>query len=123
MSGEQAAFEPLYIQSGPNQTGTLAPSVTHAATDAASASPILTGTNDNNFTQIQIANVTTGTSWAYVNFGRFGSVTPVTVGSGYPVPPNSVVVVTVDPEVNGASAIMGTAAATANIIYTRGQGL
>ena len=123
MSGEQAAFEPLYIKSGPGQTGTLAPSVTVAATDAGVASAVLPGSNGNNFTQLQIANVTAGTSWAYVNLGRFGSVTAATVATGFPIAPNSVIVITVDPEVNGAHVIMGTAAATANVIFTRGQGL
>lgn len=123
MSGEQSAFEPLYVQSGPNQAGTLVASVTVAATDTASPSGRLPGSNQNNFTQLQIANVTTGTSWAYVNVGRFGAVTPATVAASYPIAPNAVVVITVDDEVDGASVIMGTAAATANVIFTRGAGL
>lgn len=127
---EQRSFAPLYtttqytgnpaVASG----GSLQPSVTVAAVDTATASAKFPGTNDNTYVQFQIANITVATaSWAYVNFGQFGAVTAATVATGYPVPPGSVVVVSVDPEVTGASVIMGTAAATANVVFTRGEGI
>lgn len=117
------AFFPLYLRSSqnPNVNGSLAPSTTVAATDAGVLSTAFYGVTDNNFVQIQIANTTT--SWAYVNFGVFGAVTAATVATGYPVAPGSVVVVSVDPEVSGASVILGTAAATGSVIFTRGEGL
>jgi hypothetical protein len=120
---DTAAFAPLYTRSNqdPAVTGTLQPSTTVAATDASSASAKFAGSDRNSSTQIQIAN--TSTSWAYVNFGVFGAVAAATVASSYPVAPGTVVVVTVDPEVSGVTIILGTAAATGNVIFTRGQGL
>lgn len=127
---EQRSFFPLYTQTqyvgnpGVASGGALQPSVTVAGVDTATASAKFPGTNDNTYVQIQIANITTLTAaWAYVNFGQFGAVTAATVATGYPVAPGSVVVVSVDPEVTGASVIMGTAAATANIVFTRGEGI
>ncbi len=124
---EQRSFFPLYtttqytgnpaVASG----GSLQPSVTVAATDASGASAKFSGVNENTYVQIQIANQTT--SWAYVNFGQFGAVAAATVAASYPVAPGSVVVVSVDPEVTGASVILGTAAATGNVVFTRGEGI
>lgn len=115
----------MYLRSTPAAAGSLAASTTVAAIDAsATASTKFVGTDNNNYCQIQIANISTsGTSWAYVNFGVFGNVTAATVAASYPVAPGSVLVVSVDKEVSGASVIMGTAAATANIIFTRGEGI
>jgi hypothetical protein len=90
-------------------------------TDAPANSPRFPGTDNNASTQIQIANIST--SWAWVSFGVFGSVTAAAAGVGYPVAPGAVVVVTVDPEVTGASAVLQTAAATGNMTFTRGEGL
>lgn len=120
---DSRAFAPLYTPStqNPNVAGSLQPSTTVAATDAAGASDRFSGTENNNFTQMQIANLST--SWAYVNFGVFGAVVAATVAASYPVAPGAVVVVTVHPEVSGASVILGTAAATGNVIFTRGDGL
>lgn len=118
---EIRSFFPMYISSAPGQTGTLSPSTTVAATDAAGASGRFSGTGDNNYVQIQIANLST--SWAYVNFGVFGAITAATVAASYPVAPGSVVVVSADQEVTGASVILATAAATGNVIFTRGAGL
>jgi hypothetical protein len=131
---EQRSFYPMYLRSvetpvaGAPSTvtaGTLAPSTTIAATDTAGNTTKFSGTDNNNYVQIQIANVSTsGTpSWAYVNFGVFGNITAATVAASYPVAPNSVVVVSVDKEVSGASVIMGTAAQTANVVFTRGEGV
>lgn len=120
---EQRAFFPLYTPSAQNptaQTGTLAASVTVAATDASQASARFSGTDKNNYCQIQISNVST--SWAYVNFGVFGAVAAATVASSYPVPPNAIAVVSVDEEVSGATVILGTPAATGSVIFTRGEG-
>ncbi len=128
---EQRSFYPMYLRSsetvpyggGPSTVtaGTLAPSTTVAATDAAGATGKFSGTDANNYVQIQIANLST--SWAYVNFGVFGNVTAATVAASYPVAPGGVVVVSVDKEVSGASVILGTAAATGNVIFTRGEGI
>ena len=127
---EQRSFYPMYlkssetaVQGGPSSVnaGVLSPSVTVAATDAATASAKFSGTNDNNYVQIQIANLST--SWAYVSFGVFGAVVAATAAASYPVAPGAVVVVSVDKEVTGASVILGTAAATGNVIFTRGEGI
>lgn len=116
------AFKPLYSRTNPGVAdGTLFPSVTVAATDAAQASPRFPGSTPSGSVQVQIANLST--SWAYVNFGVFGAVVAAAVATGYPVGPGAVVVATVDPEVTGASVILGTAAATGNVIFTRGEGL
>lgn len=115
------SFYPLYLRAASAQVGTLAASVTVAATDAGVTSARLPGTDRNNYVQIQIANLST--SWAYVNFGVFGAVAAATVAASYPVAPGSVVVVSVDPEVSGATVILGTAAATGNVILTRGEGI
>lgn len=118
------AFAPLYKRSSPTaptQTGTLLPSTTLAATDASQATAKFQGAEPNACCSIQICNLST--SWAYVNFGVFGSVAAATVAASYPVAPGSVVIVTVDPEVTGATVILGTAAATGNVIFTRGEGL
>lgn len=121
---EQRSFFPLYQQSVQNptaQVGQLLPSVTVAAVDTATASARFSGSDKNNYVQIQIANLSA--SWAYVSFGVFGAVSTATVATGYPVAPNAVQIVSVDEEVNGASVILGTAAATGNVIFTRGEGV
>lgn len=116
------SFFPMYVISAAGgQQGTLSPSTTVAATDAAGLSARFSGTDRNNYFQIQIANLST--SWAYVSFGVFGSIAAATVAASYPVAPSSVVVVSVDEEVSGASVILGTAAATGNVIFTRGEGI
>src|SRR5688572_33434128 len=86
------AFFPLYTPSSqnPSVAGTLEPSTTVAATDAASPSDRFAGTESNNFVQFQIANLSS--SWAYVSFGVFGNVVPATVAESYPVGPGAVVV-------------------------------
>lgn len=120
------AFAPFYKVSVPGasgQTGTLYPSVTVAATaGGANPSAVIPGFGSGG-TQLQIAN-TSVTAWAYVNVGAIRdaqAVAAATVAASFPVPPQSVRVVSVDPEVNGASVIMG--AGTANVIFTRGQGV
>ena len=120
------AFAPFYKVSQNGQTGTLYPSITVAAT-ASSAIPsaVIPGTSNSGANQMQIANTSTS-SWAYVNFGQIRdsvTVTAATVAASFPVPPQSSKVVTVDPEVNAASVIMGVGAGAANVIFTRGQGV
>lgn len=112
---ETRAFYPLY------SNGTLLPSVTLAATDTAQATPRFSGVDQNSFAQMRIANLST--SWAYVNFGVFGNVTAATVAASLPLAPSAVTIVSVDPLVTGASVILGTAAATGNVIFTRGGGI
>src|ERR1700688_2161850 len=103
---ETRAFAPLYTASAGANAGTLTPSVTVTAGVAAVASPQLPGPINSTVAQIQIANTTT--AWAYVNLGVFGNVTAATVAAGYPVGPGAVVVVSMLPEVSGASVILGT---------------
>ena len=120
------SFRPLYQRSSQasavSTAGLLLPSVTVAGTAAAVASTVFPGDTVNIFAQIQIAN--TSAQWAYVNFGTLLgglTVTAATVATGYPVAPGSVVVVTVDREVNAASVIL--ASGTGNVIFSRGEGI
>lgn len=126
MANEVRSFYPLYQRSsetaGAATAGTLQPSVTVAGTAAAVASTVFPGVDRNNYCQIQIANQ--AAQWAYVNFGVLGgglTVTAATVAASYPVAPGSVVVVSVDPEVNAASVIL--ASGTGNVTFTRGEGI
>jgi hypothetical protein len=117
------AFAPLYTKTSqnPDVQGTLQNSVAVAATDAPQDTPRFSGVaSGNTNVQIQIANQSS--SWAFVNFGVFGNVAPAS-GVSYPVAPGAVVVVTVDPEVTGASVVLQDAAATGSVIFTRGNGL
>jgi hypothetical protein len=117
---ETWAFEPIYTNTG-NQggtpVGTLAPSITAAATTSAVG---VTFQNPNT-NQIQIANQTS--SWAYVNFGIANAVVAATVAASYPVAPGAVVVVTVGTEVNAASVILAAGAAGGSVTFTVGCGL
>ncbi len=117
------AFAPFYKVSQPNQVGSLWPSITVAATaGGANASAEIPGITSA-AQQMQVAN-TSVTAWAYVNFGSLRDaqvVVSATVAASFPIPPQSSKVITVDNEVNGASVIMG--AGTANVIFTRGQGV
>lgn len=116
------AFAPFYKVSNPNtQTGGLYPNVVVAATaGGANLSGRIPGATPNQATQLQIANAAL-TSWAYVSLGVFGAVTTASTTNGFPVPPLSTRVITVDPEVDGASVI--TSAEAANVTITRGQGV
>jgi hypothetical protein len=116
---ETRAFAPLYTRATASANGTLQASVTVAATASAQPSGQLGSTNGNAFCQIQIAN--TSAAFAYVNFGQLGAVTAATVAAGYPIAPGSVVVVSIDSEVTGASVIL--ASGTGNVVFTRGEGL
>lgn len=118
---ETRAFRPIYTKATASANGTLKSSVTVAASTAAAASGQLGLTSPNGPCQIQIANTTS--AWAYVNFGQFGAVTAATVAAGYPVAPGAVVVVSVDPEVSGASVILAAGATAGNVILTPGEGL
>lgn len=114
---ETRAFAPLYRKAQPGTAnGTLIASVTVAASASAASGTLPFGSDSN---QIQIAN--TSNAWAYINFGQAGAVTAATVATGYPVPPSSVVVVSVDSEVGGVSVIL--ASGTGNVIFTCGEGL
>lgn len=129
MANEVRSFYPLYLRSsetaGVATAGTLAPSVTVAAGVVAVASTVFPGTDRNNYCQIQIANKTS--VWVHVNFGVLGggqTVTAATLASSYPVAPGSVVVVSVDPEVNAASVISdGAPAGSTSVVFTRGEGI
>ncbi len=122
---ETRAFAPLYLQTSlTGSTGTLAPSVSVTSSTTAAASTQFAGNAANNaICQIQITNTTT--AWAYVNFGVLAETVPAaTVASSYPVAPGTAVVVSVLPEVNAASVILGAAPGTNTaVIFTRGEGI
>jgi hypothetical protein len=113
------AFNPLYTNTGlaGSPAGTLKPSVTAAASTSSVAVTLYLTSVD----QIQIANQTA--AWAYVNFGIAGSVAAATVAASYPVAPGAVVVVTVAPEVTGATVILAAGAAAGSVTFTCGNGL
>ncbi len=94
-------------------------SVTVTGTNASATSGTLVGVGN----QVQIANTTA--AWAYCNFGAAAaSVTAATVAASYPVAPGSVVVVTIQPEQQGVSVILGAAPGTlTGVIFTRGEGV
>jgi len=131
MSNDIRPFAPLYYKTqyrmNPDNTSTiafqgqLAPSVTVAAVDAtAVASTVIPGTGNDTNLQIQIANKTS--VWVHVNFGHLegGETVRAAALTDYPVAPGSVVVVTVDPEVNAASVFAnGAPAASTSVIFTR----
>ena len=125
MSQDIRPFAPLYLRSQfvngvLTQTGQQAVSVTVAASGTAAASAIIPGTGNNNAVQMRIANLTD--KWAFVNFGVFGNVRVATI-TDFPVGPGATQIVTVDPEVSGASVILTTAAGSAtSVIITRGSG-
>lgn len=113
------AFAPSYKPTVPDTgaggyAGSLQNSVTVAASTVAAASARIPFGGE----QIQIAN--TSTAWAFVNFGVLGAVVAATAAASYPVAPGTVVVVTVDTEVSGASVILATG--TGDVIFTRGRG-
>jgi hypothetical protein len=134
MSNDVRAFSPLYNQtqyttnadrtSTKIQTGSCVVSVTVAAVDAtAVASTEFPGTSNNPDSQIQIANKTS--VWVHVNFGNITSPNTVRAATinDYPVAPGTVVIVTVDPEVNAASVFAnGAPAASTSVVFTRGSG-
>lgn len=127
-------FAPLYNQTqyvpGPggtsviSQQGQCAASVTVTAADATAVpSTLIPGAGNNSNIQIQIANKTS--VWVHVNFGRLegGETVRAATINDYPVAPGSVVVLTVDPEVNAASVFAnGAPAAATAVMFTRGSG-
>jgi hypothetical protein len=106
-------FYPAYV------AGNLLPSVTVSGAATHVESTAFPGGKDSGFYQIQIANE--AATWAFVNFGVVGTLAAATVAASYPVGPGAVVVVTVHPEVTGASVIL--ASSTGNVVFTRGAGL
>jgi len=122
------SFFPLYqpTQQQPTaQVGQLLPSVVVAAVNVTAVpSTVFPGTLDNTYVQIQIANETS--VWVHVNFGVLssGNTVRAATATDYPVAPGSVVVVSVDPEVNAASVFAdGAPAASTSVIFTRGEGV
>lgn len=124
---EQRSFFPIYTPSqvAAGQVGQLQPSVTVAAVNAtAVASTVFPGTTDNNYVQIQIANKTS--VWVHVNFGVLlgGQTVRAATINDYPVAPGSVVIVSVDPEVNASSVFAdGAPGGSTSVIFTRGEGI
>jgi uncharacterized membrane protein len=120
---DNQSFAPFYKVSNvaASQTGSFIASVTVAATaGGATASSQLPGTPNGGGSQLFIANTST-TAFAYVNVGVNGSVTAATVAASFPIPPLATKTISVHPEVNGASVIMGAGAAS--VIFTRGNGV
>lgn len=118
------AYKKTIVGASSVTAGTLLTSVTVTGSEAAAtASAQFPGGTPDTTTQIQIANTTN--QWAYVNFGVLRlTVTAATVAASYPVAPGAVVVVTVDPEVDAASVILGAAPGTNTaVIFTRGAGV
>ena len=118
---ETRAFAPLYQITHGATAGVLVRSVTVAGlTTAVASGELPDGSNQGSSDQqYQIANTTP--FWAYVNFGVYGNVTAATAASSYPVAPGSVVVVSVSPEIDGASVIL--VGGTGNVIFTTGEGI
>lgn len=127
MSQDVRPFAPLYVQTQVvngvvTQSGANVASATATAGVASSASTVFPGqiVTDNMFCQVQIANKTS--VWIAVCFGQFGNIRAATLAD-YPVAPGSVAVVTVDPEVSGATVISdGAPAGSTAVIFTRGSG-
>lgn len=120
---ETSPFFPMYGPTTGTTQGNLAVSVTVVGTNAsATASTVFPGTLDSNgYQQLQIANKTT--AWAHIELGRFGAVRVATVASSFPVAPGAVEIISVAPEVSGASVILDVAPGTATaVIFTRGMG-
>lgn len=122
------AFKPLYIRGNVNlgQVGQNLPGVVVNAINAVSvASTVFPGSSDqNSFTQIQIANKTD--VWVHVNFGTLlgGQTVRDAALSDYPVAPGAVVVVSVAPEVNACEVIAhGSPTGVTAVVFTRGNGL
>jgi hypothetical protein len=114
-------FQPMYVPNSGNAAGTLVSSLTISATSTSATSGALPGNVGlNELNQIQISN--TVAVWAYVNFGRNTTEIPAaTVAASYPVPPSTVIVVTVTSEVAAVSVIL--ASSTGSVIFTRGTGV
>jgi hypothetical protein len=131
---EERPFAPLYNRTAftrnadgtttKTQTGSCIQGVTVSGVDAtAVASTEIPGTNNNQVSQIQIANKTS--VWVHVNFGNITAPNAVRAATltDFPVAPGTVVVVTVDPEVNGASVFTnGVPSGATSVIFTRGSG-
>lgn len=117
---ETRAFAPLYAPSAGQVAGGLLASTTVSASTASTVSTQFSGSLVNGMVQIQISNTTS--AWAYVNFGVLAlGIANATTASSYPIAPGSVVVVSVNSEVTGASVILSTG--SGNVIFTRGEGL
>lgn len=115
-----AAFNPLYITTGPAGTpaGTLQASVTIAASTSATPG-LLPGGNS----QVQIEFTNQTSAWAYINLGIANAVVAATVAASYPIAPGSDKVITVAQEVTGWSVILAAGATSGSVTATRGSGL
>lgn len=127
---EQRSFFPLYQPSYSNPTAqvgqNLASVTVVAANGVAVASTAFAGNSgsENTYVQIQISNKTS--VWVHVNFGVLvgGQTVRAATINDYPVAPGTVVVVSVDPEVNAASVFAdGAPAASTSVMFTRGEGV
>lgn len=127
MSEDTRSFYPLYVRSNtsPSQVGANSPGTVVAASNGvAVASTAFSGTTQNNYVQIQIANKTS--VWVHVNFGVLlgGQTVRAAVVTDYPVAPGGVAVVSVDMEVNAASVYAdGAPSGSTSVVFTRGEGI
>lgn len=114
------SFAPLYGPDAGGGPGTLTSSLTISAVATGATSGALPGnTGLNEYNQIRIAN--TVAVWAYVNFGRSTTEIPAaTVAASLPIPPSTIVVVTVSSEVAAVSVIL--ASTSGSVVFTRGTG-
>jgi hypothetical protein len=118
------AFAPVYGPSAGATAGScLASTSVTANNSTATASTQFSGNIDKNaFQQIRIANKST--SWAHVNFGKFGAITAATVASSFCVAPGAVEVFTASGEVSGCSVILDAASTGSSVVvFTRGAGI
>lgn len=121
MSHDTRAFAPLYVPSTNTTQGALQACATAVAGVASSASTLFPGTNQNMSQAIQVSNKTS--VWVHVNFGVFGNIPAATL-TNYAIAPGATVIVTVNPEVTGATVISdGAPAASTAILFARGDGL
>ncbi len=124
---ELRSFEPFYRAASSAAVGACYDSVTVAASNGvavATSAPFPGNTGigpiPNPYRQIRVANKTS--VWVHINFGLQGALQAATINS-QPFAPGSVEIVTVSPEVSGASVFAdGAPAASTSVIFTRGQG-
>lgn len=122
---EIRAFGPAYQRTGPGATpaGTWQPGVIVAAANGSStASTVLPGVSGNNVqVQFRVANKTS--VWVHVNFGVLGAVRAAAL-TDPGIPPASIAVFSVDPEVTGAAVWAdGAPAGSTSVVFHRGTGL
>ena len=115
------AFQPLWGNTGIGGIEQGAPTVVAASTTVVAAT-LLPGNSqgDGQNDVISIENTTNG--WAFCNFGD-ANVPNATLNNGVGVPPGSVRIVCVRPEIAYVSVILNTGATAGNVRFLRGNGI